>query len=515
MNPSLPPNQDQPLPIVRELPAGFSIADVFFDFANRDGCLWFDSASSTPRDGGPLSDNEDSDLPSGRYSFLMSNPVDRLIAYLGDRDPWPQIAAWYDHMPKVNHSQNDLPPMQGGIAGLIGYEAATWLETIPIAREDNFPTPAIWLGLYDWTIATDHHQQKSWLISQGFAALDQDNSYQCRVPRAMRRADEVQQWLETACRRSKSVPKQPLPLDDVDRSRVESNFSSESFRNAIARVVEKIFNGDCFQVNVAQRLLCRATSDSADLYQRLRSINPAPFGAFLKGEDFEVISSSPESFLKLEDGWVETRPIKGTVARTGDEVSDRALANELSKSEKERAENIMIVDLMRNDLSRVCTDESVHVRKLCQLEKYQYVQHLVSVVEGKLDVGRTIVDLLKACFPGGSITGAPKIEAMRTIAELEPHCRGPYCGSMGYISCHGAAEFNILIRTITSATRAGTRSNAPSGDCETVKQSSPRYWQIPVGGGITARSRPELEEAETWIKAAGILKALPGGVPIR
>jgi len=502
----LSPNQHDLLPIVRELPVGFSIADVFADFANREGCLWFDSASSSNRFGIPSSDREDSDSPSGRFSFLMSNPVDTLVAHVGDDDPWPRIADWYDQMPKDPHSHHDLPPMQGGIAGLIGYEAATWLDVIPLSREDDFPTPAIWLGLYDWTIATDHLRQKSWLISQGFGAFDQDNSEECRWLRAKQKADQVQQWLAVAKRRSKRVARRPLSPLNVDRSLVKSNFSSESFRHAISNVVEKIFNGDCFQVNLAQRLVCRATSDSADLYQRLRAINPAPYSVYLKGEDFEVISSSPESFLRLENGWVETRPIKGTIARTGDEAADHAFANELSTSEKDKAENIMIVDLMRNDLSRVCTDESVHVRKLCQLEKFQYVQHLVSVVEGKLDVDRTIVDLIKACFPGGSITGAPKIEAMRTIAQLEPHRRGPYCGSMGYISCQGAAEFNILIRTITSAARRI--------DCETPKQSSPRYWQIPVGGGITARSQPELEEAETWTKAAGILRALPSAAAI-
>ncbi len=191
--------------------------------------------------------------------------------------------------------------------------------------------------------------------------------------------------------------------------------------------------------------------------------------------------------MKLRGGRVETRPIKGTVRRTGEPSEDARLADELASSQKDLAENVMIVDLMRNDLSRVCEDESVQVQQLCKVERYQYVQHLVSVVEGRLRQGKTAVDLLRACFPGGSVTGAPKIEAMRSIARLEPNPRGPYCGSIGYISCGGDADFNILIRTITAAHG---------------------YWQIPVGGGITARSDPAEEEAETWAKAEGMLRAI-------
>jgi para-aminobenzoate synthetase component 1 len=226
---------------------------------------------------------------------------------------------------------------------------------------------------------------------------------------------------------------------------------------------------------------------SPELYMKLRRHNPAPFAAYYGHHAFQVLSSSPEGFLQLRQGRVETRPIKGTVRRTGDQLTDERLAEQLLSSEKDRAENVMIVDLLRNDLSRVCIDDSVQVRTLCGLEQYEHVQHLVSVVEGRLARGTTAVGLLRACFPGGSVTGAPKIEAMRTIARLEPNPRGPYCGSIGYIGCGGQADFNILIRTITTA----------GG-----------YWQIPVGGGITARSDPEQEEAETWAKAEGMLRAI-------
>jgi para-aminobenzoate synthetase component 1 len=279
-------------------------------------------------------------------------------------------------------------------------------------------------------------------------------------------------------------------LQPTDVPGVTSNFSGSDFRSAIDDIVQRIRAGDSFQVNLSQQLSTLATTTSPQLYMRLRDVNPAPFAAYFNGGDYQVMSSSPEGFLQLRGRHVETRPIKGTVSRSDNEAQNQLLANELSASEKDRAENVMIVDLMRNDLSRVCTDDSVEVTQLCELETYQYVQHLVSVVEGDLDDGQDAVSLLKACFPGGSVTGAPKIEAMRTIAELESVRRGPYCGSIGYISTPGDADFNILIRTLTAI---GGR------------------LQIPVGGGITARSNAVNEEAETWTKAEGQLRAVfPG-----
>jgi para-aminobenzoate synthetase component 1 len=277
------------------------------------------------------------------------------------------------------------------------------------------------------------------------------------------------------------------PQHETVHPNITSNFSSVKFRKRIAEIVRLICEGDSFQVNLAQRLLSKSHLAPSELYLKLRDRNPAPFGAFYQGGDFAVLSSSPEGFLQVRDRIVETRPIKGTVPRTGDDETDRQLAQHLSDSDKDRAENVMIADLMRNDLSRVCEDDSVTVTQLCELERYEFVQHLVSVVRGELSEGRNVADLLRACFPGGSVTGAPKIEAMRTIARLEPNPRGPYCGSMGYVSCGGNADFNILIRTITQAHG---------------------YWQIPVGGGITARSEPASEEAETWIKAEGMLRAI-------
>lgn len=498
------------LPVVRPLPEDFELSAAFRVLADLPGCLWLDTASrgpfvrpyvrpTTPTRGAPLGESQQ----LGRYSFLTADPIDQIIAAPGDPSPWPKLAAWSRALP--SSCTDSLPPFQGGLAGLIGYEAAAWLETVPLAGIDDFSTPAMSIGLYDWSIATDHLQNRSWIVSQGLGASDPNE----RIRVANQRADQVESWLASerssldttrglaakrdaeVAKASQGIPPHYYPTPHAD---ICTNITSEDYRASVTEINDRIRRGDSFQVNLAQRLLTRATRSSPDLYLRLRQSNAAPYCAYYSGTDsngrsYQVASSSPEGFLQVRDRRVETRPIKGTVPRTGDQQADLRLAKQLLDSEKDRAENTMIVDLMRNDLSRVCADESVRVSQLCGLEQYEHVQHLVSVVQGELEPDVTAVDVLKACFPGGSVTGAPKIEAMRTIAQLEPHRRGPYCGSLGYISCGGNADFNILIRTIT----------ATGG-----------YWQLPVGGGVTARSEPEAEEAETWAKAEGMLRAIFG-----
>lgn len=268
---------------------------------------------------------------------------------------------------------------------------------------------------------------------------------------------------------------------------VASSFSKDGYLQAVRRVIDYIHAGDVFQVNLSQRLLAPARDDAAALYLRLRRCNPAPFAGYFDLGEFQIVSASPERFLRVADRQVETRPIKGTRPRTGDPAIDRAAAAELLASEKDRAENVMIVDLMRNDLARVCDARSVRVGQLCGIEAYEHVLHLVSSVHGRLRDGRMPIDLLRAAFPGGSITGAPKIRAMEIIAELEPAARGAYCGSLGYLGFDGSLDMNILIRTITAGRG---------------------WWQFPVGGGIVADSIPEREYEETWHKAEGLLRAL-------
>ena len=266
-----------------------------------------------------------------------------------------------------------------------------------------------------------------------------------------------------------------------------SNFAPAEYLETVRRAIEYIHAGDIFQVNLAQRLLHPATDDPVALYLRLRRRNPAPFGGYFDLGEFQIASASPERFLQVIDSRVEARPIKGTRRRTARPEADLFAGDDLKQSAKDNAENVMIVDLLRNDLSRVCRPESVVVSELCRLETYEFVQHLVSVVRGALRPGLAPLDLLRSAFPGGSITGAPKVRAMEIIAGLEPTARGAYCGSLGYIGFDGTLDTNILIRTITAGRG---------------------WWQFPVGGGIVAQSDPHREYEETWHKAEGLLRAL-------
>jgi para-aminobenzoate synthetase component 1 len=270
---------------------------------------------------------------------------------------------------------------------------------------------------------------------------------------------------------------------------LESNFTQPGYETAVQRVIDYILAGDIFQANLSQCLQTRLPSGLTgfNLYRRLRKVNPAPFAAFVRFDDIEIVSASPERFLKLQQGRIETCPIKGTRPRGATPQADQALAAELLASEKDRAENVMIVDLLRNDLSRVCRDGSVNVPRLCELETFATVFHLVSTVTGELLPGKTAVDLLRACFPGGSITGAPKIRAMEIIAELEPTQRGPYCGSIGYIGFDGSMDTSITIRTYG------------------IKDGIVTFQ---AGGGIVADSRPADEYEETVAKARALIRAL-------
>nr|MCU0706479.1 aminodeoxychorismate synthase component I [Fimbriiglobus sp.] len=279
-------------------------------------------------------------------------------------------------------------------------------------------------------------------------------------------------------------PQFPLP----HHPGVTSNFSRDGYIDAVRRAVEYVHAGDVFQVNLSQRLLAPLTEHPLELYGRLRQTSPSPFGCYLDLGDFQILSSSPERFLQLSaDGEVSTRPIKGTRPRGKTPAEDAELLHDLTTNPKDRAENVMIVDLLRNDLGRVCEFGSVTVPKVCEVESFRHVHHLVSEVRGKLRPGLTAFDLLRASFPGGSVTGAPKVRAMEIIAELEPTARGPYCGSIGWIGFDGAMDTNILIRTLTAG----------------------RGWlQFPVGGGIVADSDPATEYEETLHKAAGMLRAL-------
>lgn len=431
----------------------------------------------------------------GRYSFLSCDPFDYLeVPATGDDG----LAALGRRLaPFAAPTVAGLPPFQGGAAGLLSYDLNRSLERIPPAGVDEFQTPALAMGLYDVLLAVDHVDGKAWLISHGFPETDPA----ARRTRAASRLRQFRAWLEddttAAAPMSPSEPMTPsarLPLEALaPQYRVPgpegltSNFSAAGYLAAIRRAIEYIYAGDIFQVNIAQRLLFPAFGSTVDLYLRLRQRNAATFAGYFDLGRTQIVSASPERFLQSVGAEVEARPIKGTRSRTARPEADLFSGDELLQSEKDRAENVMIVDLLRNDISRVCRPESVRVTELCKLESYEFVQHLVSAVRGRLAPDRSALDLLRVAFPGGSITGAPKIRAMEIIAELEPTARGAYCGSLGYLGFDGSLDTSILIRTITAA----------SG-----------WWQAPVGGGIVAQSVPEREYEETWHKATGLIRAL-------
>lgn len=398
----------------------------------------------------------------------------------------------------------------------MAYEFGRCFERISPASHDEFGLPLAVLGLYDVVLAWDHTDERAWLISQGFHIQElHQNGHQekadlpSRTQLAKQRADRFLCLLNAVSptvERREEGPNFHAMAHGLTAPQFETrlgggwlgNFDSHGYRDSVQKAIEYIHAGDIFQVNLSQRLLCPARCDSRSLYRQLRCVNAAPFASFFDMGVAQIISASPERFLRVHEGWIETRPIKGTRRRTGDPIRDRDLATELQSSPKDRSENIMIVDLLRNDLSRIADVDSLHVDQLCSIETFPFVLHMVSSIRAKLRSNASFGDLIGAVFPGGSITGAPKVRAMEIIAELEPTVRGPYCGSLGYASTNGQMDWNILIRTLTA---------------------SRGWWQFQVGGGIVADSIPELEEEETWTKAAGIVAAiqasLASAVPTR
>ncbi len=436
-------------------------------------CVWLDSALPDAR--------------SGRHSYVCADPFLTLESRDGQvllgrqklfGDP---LAVLGEHLRRFRLPHRPgLPPFQGGAVACLSYELGHRFERLPTAKRDPLPFPDLIAAFFDLVFAFDHPSRRLYVLSTGLPESDPA----LRLRRAELRLREARERLGEV-----------RPLAPVDRSRwpvaVRSDFTRQAYERAIARVVEYVHAGDIFQANLAQRFRVASPSglDPFTLYRRLRAANPAPFAAFLLWGGLAIASASPERFLRLEDGRVETRPIKGTRARGRDDVEDRRLARELVESEKDRAENVMIVDLLRNDLSKVCRDGSVAVPELCTLETFAHVHHLVSTVCGELRPGCDAIDLLRAAFPGGSITGAPKIRAMQIIAELEPVRRGPYCGSIAWLGFSGWMDSNILIRTLVM--RRGR-------------------VQFHVGGGIVADSEPAAEYEETLAKAEGMLRALWG-----
>ncbi len=464
----------------------------------------------------------------GRYSFLAADPV-AVVRSKGTRieclemrsglpaiitpfvagDALDAVGGWL--APHAADPVPGLPPFQGGAAGYVAYDWGRAIERLPAPRYDDLALPDLVFGVYDWVLAWDHDISRAWLISTGLP----ETSPAARARRADRRAAEVSERLQstvdsrqsTVISRRSSVANGESSVDGrqstahapsypVDggwwdpRLTLRSSFTHSGYLEAVARVREYIFAGDIFQANLSQRFDAPIEEPPWALYRRLRTRNPAPFAAYLDFPEAVVLSASPERFLQVDlGGHVETRPIKGTRPRGVGPEHDAALGVVLTESAKDRAENLMIVDLMRNDLSRVCAPGTVRVPELFALERYATVHHLVSTVVGELTPGADAADLLRAAFPGGSITGAPKVRAMEIIAELEPSARGVYCGAIGYWSVTGPLDSSIAIRT---AVVGGSRV----------------YFS--AGGGIVADSDPEQEYRETLDKARGMIDVLAG-----
>lgn len=410
--------------------------------------------------------------PRGRWSYLARDPESVLA--LGPADAADPFAALSRLAGGDAEVLADGPPFQGGVVGLAAYELGDRVEPVGLPRRPGWPDLAA--GRYPGILAFDHRDRTLVAIGRG------------ETPDlATARAAAAAGWLARP-------PPPATTKADVAIDGAITASDGAAYEGAVAQVIARIAAGEIFQANVARswsgRL--RAGVEPFDLFARLARDSAAPFAGYLRLPGLAVVSNSPERFVQVRGGRVETRPIKGTRPRGPERASDALLAGELLASEKDRAENLMIVDLMRNDLARVCRPGSVRVPELFAVESFANVHHLVSAVRGELDRGRSAVDLLKAAFPPGSITGAPKVQAMKVIAGLEPP-RGPYCGALFWLGMDGALDSSVLIRTIACEQDAGG-------------------WRVEAraGAGVVADSGPREERLETEAKIAALLRALGG-----
>ncbi|MGB2854914.1 MAG: aminodeoxychorismate synthase component I [Dehalococcoidia bacterium] len=460
-------------PLIEEVSTSLTAAEAFELFKDRHFSFFLDSGMDPEK--------------LGRYSFLGSDPFlvlksrgEKVALIYGDRKE-VVVGNPFDVLGQLleKYAIDPCPcpiPFVGGAVGYFSYDLCHFIERLPMTVIDDLNLPECYLAFYDAIIAFDHFEGKTYVASTGFPEMDEDK----RKARARERLGELRDIIvEAPCSEVASSEKKVMQL--------RCNFTHEGYVEAVAAAREYICAGDIFQVNLSQRFEADLPIPPYDLYRRLRRINPAPFAAYFDFGDVAIASSSPERFLLVRGDHVETRPIKGTRPRGKSVEEDEALARELIQSVKDRAENVMIVDLERNDLGRVCRYGTVRVTELWTLEKYPTVFHLTSNVEGRLRQDKNRIDLLKATFPGGSITGAPKVRSMEIIDELEPTKRSVYTGSIGYLSFNGDMDINIVIRTF-------------------IIKDGRAYFQ--VGGGIVYDSEPEAEYVETMNKARALIEAL-------
>ncbi|MDH3974493.1 MAG: aminodeoxychorismate synthase component I [Deltaproteobacteria bacterium] len=366
-------------------------------------------------------------------------------------------------------------PFTGGAVGYIGYEAGEHIESMPERKADNFSAPDIHLGFYDTIFIYDHLQSTLFLSSTGYPEKG--------AKRRERAKERVKQFSDLIYNRKESGP------DESRMGKVSSNFDRKAYLNEVEKIKKYIESGDIYQANLSHRFSASFEGTPFSLYRRFTSANPVPFSACLELPGLSIISNSPERFLALRGNRIESRPIKGTISRSADKSEDILRKKALRESEKDRAEHIMIVDLVRNDLGRVCKYGTIKADSLMDIESYANLHHMVSTVSGEINEGIGPVDCIKAAFPGGSITGAPKVRAMEIIHEIEQCPRWIYTGSIGYIGFDGSMDLNIAIRTAF------------------IKEGKVYFS---TGGGIVADSIPESEYEETLLKGE-IFKNIASG----
>lgn len=408
-----------------------------------------------------------------RFDVLVANPIATLETIAGDtqiKTDTQEYVSQDDPFSLLDELQQQLLPnlelgaewdlpFVGGALGYFSYDLGRCVESIPELATKDLQTPDMAVGLYEWALVVDHKLEKACVVGQNI--------------------EQAWQWLNSQS-----------PADVEDFKLIgdwQSNMTQASYASRFDRVQEYLLSGDCYQINLAQRFNASYQGSEWQAYTKLEAANQAPFSAFIRMPNSAIISVSPERFLELKDNVIETKPIKGTRPRSQNTELDQANAHDLQTAVKDQAENLMIVDLLRNDIGRVASPGSVHVPKLFDIESFPAVHHLVSTIRADLNTQYSAADLLRACFPGGSITGAPKVRAMQIIEELEPHRRSAYCGSIGYISRHGRMDTSITIRTL-------------------VAEDNKLYaW---AGGGVVADSDCAAEYQETLDKLSKILPAL-------
>jgi para-aminobenzoate synthetase component 1 len=455
--------------MLTELPYNRDSARLFEAVAERPWAVFLDSAHPATK--------------QGRYDIISADPMLVLLTRGGlteirdaqgveysELDPFELLRQALE--PKITNISG--MPFCGGAIGYFGYDLGRRLECLPAWAEDDEHLQEMAVGIYDWALVVDHCLRRSWLVGQG-------------------RDHHTQRSWRSLVQRFRTPSRTPIKREFRVTGSIDSNLDRSRYTAAFKRIKHYIREGDCYQVNLAQRFTVSTEGSPWAAYRSLRRFNPAPFAAYFNAPHAQVMSASPERFIRVVDGRVETKPIKGTCARAGDSQRDRQLAEALLRSAKDRAENLMIVDLLRNDLGKNCALGSVSVPKLFELQSFSNVHHLVSTVTGRLAEGRDALHLLRGCFPGGSITGAPKLRAMEIIEELEPHRRGVYCGSIGYIGFDGTMDSNIAIRTLLHM------------------RGRVSFW---AGGGIVADSNLEGEYQETFDKAAALLRLLEQNKPL-